>query len=466
MRGDQAARKLLGAWYTPPELVDLVVGGVLDGWSPRRATIRVLDPACGDGRFLTAIADRLGRDHPDAAIELTGCDVDTGALGSIGDPRVRRIHDDALAREWGDERFDIVVGNPPFLSQMAAATTRGRASHHGGGPYADAAVEFLALSARLTHHNGGRVGLVLPQSILGARDAAPVRDQVARDCDLIWSWWEPRQQHFDAQVHVCALAFARPGTGGTDHTSFTRVVTDRLAIPPLDIDMLACAGTLGQRADLNANFRDEYYALVPAVADDADGPPLVTSGLIDPGRCHWGTRPVRFAKQTFAAPRVDLSKLTGRFEAWAARKLVPKVLVANQTRVVEAVTDAQGAWLPGVPVTTATPNATPCTNATDGRDVWELAAVLTGPVATIHAWQSMAGTGLTTTSVRIGPAVLAAVPWPAGSLDQAIAALRDGDAIAAATATTHAYGIDGGDAPRLVAWWSTLAPPVTDATEM
>ena len=78
------------------------------------------------------------------------------------------------------DRFDVVVGNPPYLSQLAAATTRGGASRHGGGPYADAAVEFLALAVRLARPDGGRIGLVLPQSILASRDAAPVRAEVDR----------------------------------------------------------------------------------------------------------------------------------------------------------------------------------------------------------------------------------------------------------------------------------------------
>lgn len=455
MPGDQAARKLLGAWYTPPELIDVVVDGLLDGWTPPpHAPVRVLDPACGDGRFLAAVAERVARDHPGVAVELTGCDVDPDALDAIGRRDVRRVHDDALAHDWGNGRFDLVVGNPPFLSQMAATTTRGGSSRHGGGPYADAAVEFLALSVRLARPDGGRVGLVLPQSILGARDAAPVRVQVAADGDLVWSWWAPRQRHFDAQVHVCALGFRRPSSGATTQASFTRVVTDRLGVPSLDIAALRTQGTVDDRAELNANFRDEYYALVPAVSDDADGPPLVTSGLIDPGRCHWGARPVTFAKRTFAAPRVDLGKLTGRFPAWAARKLVPKVLVANQTRVIEAVADPRGAWLPGVPVSTVTP--------TMGEDleraVWECAAVLTGPVASVHAWQSTAGTGLSATAVRIGPAVLAAVPWPAAPLDDAVASLRAGDPATTARAVTAAYGIADAEVERLVAWWCSAAP--------
>src|SRR4029077_9929941 len=135
---------------------------------------------------------------------------------------------------------------------MAAATTRGGASRHGGGPYADAAVEFLALAVSLARQDGGRVALVLPQSIIGARDAGPVRARVAREADLTWSWWEPRQQHFDASVNVCALGFERPA--GRPAAAWTRVVADRLGIPGIDVRQLSIDGTLGDRAAINANF--------------------------------------------------------------------------------------------------------------------------------------------------------------------------------------------------------------------
>ena len=452
MPGEQAARKLLGAWYTPPELIELVVDRVLDGFVPRDR-VRVLDPACGDGRFLVAVIERLGRDHPGVAVDAIGCDIDPAAIAAMP-PGIARRTGDALTTEWGDERFDLVVGNPPFLSQMAAATSRGGASRHGGGPYADAAVEFLALSVALARPDGGRVGLVLPQSILGARDAAPVRAAWPDDAELTWSWWSAGTSYFDAAVHVCALGFERPSRGTTSASSFTRVVTDRLGIPAVDPAMLLTDGTVGDRGELNANFRDEYYALVGTVDDAADGPPLVTSGLIDPGRCLWGSRPVTFAKQRYAAPRVDLALLPGRFPAWAARKLVPKVLVANQTTIVEAVADPVGEWLPGVPVTTVTPPAGP-----DRVDaVWRIAAVLTSPVATVHAWHGAAGTGLSTRSVRLGPSVLAGVPWPAGPLDGAVAALQAGDVVGCAALVAGAYGLPATTAGELVRWWEQHLP--------
>ncbi|MEX2626028.1 MAG: hypothetical protein WD225_04045, partial [Ilumatobacteraceae bacterium] len=279
-------------------------------------------------------------------------------------------------------------------------------------------------------------------------------------------WWSP-ERLFDAEVHVCALGFQRRPHGSSrlqaasssrrsaaeigGHPVWTRVIAEHLGVPALP--RLHAAGTLGDRAGLNANFRDEYYGLVPAVGDDVAGPPLVTSGLIDPGRCHWGERPVRFAKRSFDAPRVDLDRLDARMRRWADRKLVPKVLVATQTTVVEAVVDASGAWLPGVPVTSVVPH-----DAVDiwGVDIWEVGAVLTSPVATAWAWHRAAGTGLSARTLRLGPAFLADLPWPTGDLSAAVAALRFGDVERCGDLVTDAYGVDrgdGGDGAMVQAWW-------------
>ena len=205
-------RKQLGAWCTPDDLVDLVVERTIDdtfavaGAGDR--PVRVLDPACGDGRFLAAAARRLhalGR-----RATLTGVDLDPRAIASADVPGAELILADALAFDWGGRHFDVVLGNPPFLSQLSASTTRGGASHHGGGPYADAAAEFLSLAIRLAEPGDGRVGLVLPQSILASRDAGPVRADATASGSMCWSWWSPHHV-FDAQVLVCALGFRIDG---------------------------------------------------------------------------------------------------------------------------------------------------------------------------------------------------------------------------------------------------------------
>jgi hypothetical protein len=173
----------------------------------------------------------------------------------------------------------------------------------------------------------------------------------------------------------------------------------------------------------------------------------VTSGLIDPGRCRWGERPVRFAGRTRERPRVDLEALSPTMGRWAERLLVPKVLVANQTAVIEAVADVEGAWLPGVPVVTVRPG--------EGTAVIDVAAVLTSAVASCWAWHRAAGTGLSATTLRLGPRWLGDLPWPARSLSAAVAALADGDVDACAAAVDAAYGVTD---DRLSAWWRSRRP--------
>jgi hypothetical protein len=135
---------------------------------------------------------------------------------------------------------------------------------------------------------------------------------------------------------------------------------------------------------------------------------------------------------------------------WADRLLVPKVLVGNQTRVIEAVADGAGHWLPAVPVITVRPDAV--------ADVWTAAAVLTSPVATAWAWRRAAGTGLSARTLRLGPRWLADLPWPAAPLEPAVEALRDGDVEACGAAVDDAFGLGGDDGAGLFEWWRAQLP--------
>lgn len=398
-------RKQLGAWYTPGVLVDAVVEAVavhVERLSPGRV-VRVLDPACGDGRFLAAAAAALNARG--LRVELTGVDVDREAL-ALAAPGARLLHGDALSMPW-DRDFDVVVGNPPFLNQLAVRTTRGGSSRFGGGPYADVAAEFLALSVRLVPA-GGVVGLVLPQSILASRDVAAIRDDIDARAVMRWMWWSPTLM-FDANVRTWAAVWEVGGRPRPIERAAGPCFAPR---PPADPGLPwsgliagvpapppASGPVLGDIATFSAGFRQHFYGLVGKVGDDVDGPPLVTSGLIDPGRCWWGERPVRFAKQRFEAPRVDLGALDPAMQAWARSRLVPKVLVANQTARIEAVIDAEGAWLPGVPVITCV-----------APDLAVVMDVLGSSHASDWVRYHAAGSGLSATSVRLTPRLLASIP--------------------------------------------------------
>lgn len=456
--GQSAKRR--GAYPTPAWLVAEVVGHALPPVTAGQR-VTVLDPACGDGRFLVAAASALRR--LGAVPVLRGIDIDGEVIARARHHLARELDaaadvelalGDALGDDdvLGAEPFDVVVGNPPFLSQLATSTSRGGSSRHGGGPYADVASEFLAVAVRAARPDGGRIGLVLPQSVLSSRDAAPVRVAVDRMAVMTWSWWSPHRVFDDAHVIVCALVFRRrPGDRpASPDRPWAHVVTDAVGVPPLP-DVRA-TGQLGDRVRLTANFRDQYYGLVPAVVDGGLGPPLVTSGLVDPARCRWGERPVTFARRRYLRPTVDLARLSPRLRRWAEELLVPKVLIANQTRVIEAAVDPTGAWVPSVPVITA--------RGADVAVAWEAAAVLTSPFASAWAWHRAAGSGLSANTLRLGPRWLAELPWPAGDPTPAVEALRDGDLASTGRFVTTAYGLDAADpaVADLHEWWLRNLP--------
>lgn len=462
---DRERRRALGAWPTPPWLVDRVLDTVLAGARPPR---RVLDPSCGDGRFLAAAAARW----PDA--ELVGVDVDADALaaarGAIGPAAVLHRGDGLDVSVPLGDPFDLVVGNPPYLSQLSARTSRGGRSQLGGGVYADAAALFLVRSVDLASPDGGRVALVLPQSVLATRDAAAIRAEVA-DRAAVDGLWIDDEGVFDAAVHTVVVSCVRgaaPGPvrrwlgrgfapqadapGLPEPRSWSPLVADVLGgvppLPPLDGPLLST------RAVATADFRDQYYGLVGHVVDAPDGgaaagPPLVTSGLIDPGVCTWGRRPVRFAGVRYAAPRVTVGDLSAPLQAWAARRLVPKVLLATQTTVVEACADERGELLPAVPVISVVPH--------DPADVWPLTAALCSPVAGAWAARLTMGAGLSTTAVRLRAAQVGGLPLPDRPWPDGVAALRAGDLGGFAAAMAVAYGLGEADAAALAAWWRPRA---------
>jgi hypothetical protein len=223
-------------------------------------------------------------------------------------------------------------------------------------------------------------------------------------------WWSTTHM-FDANVRVWAGVWEVGGRQAEVRRAHGPMFDARpaIAMPPQWTGLIADTveaphhgPTLGDIAGFTADFRDQYYGLVGAVSDSTIGPPLITSGLIEPNECWWGRRPMRFAKEKFSAPRVDVSLLTPALQRWASQRLVPKILIANQTRRIEAVIDRDGAWLPGVPVITCT---------TDRLD--DVAVVLHSDAATEWVRYHAAGSGLSATSVRLTARLLASIPLPA-----------------------------------------------------
>ena len=478
-----ARRRAQGRHVTPRWLAAHLVDRALAGGGERDAS--VCDPACGGGAFLVAAAEALHRAGVDrrevVRRHVWGADIDPVGLAAAeaalalwageAPPPGRLVVGDPLAAGralWPDAPragFAAVVGNPPFQGQLGRATARSgpeRAAlrdRFGDAvrAYTDTAWLFLLLGCELARP-GGRVVLVQPQSLVAARDAAAVRAAVDGRADLR-ELWVDEGRVFAASVRVCApVLVRRDGDGaGAGADRWRDLWADALGLPALPAPG---GGVLGDLAEVVSGFRDEYYGLAGvvrerAVGDDmATAAPLVTSGALAWAHCGWGDAPVRYAKRSWRAPVVDLARLaagdgTAAARRWVERTRAPKLVVANQTRVIEAAVDPDGAWVPSVPALAVVPR--------DPADLWRLAAAILAPAATAWLARRAAGTALTRRGLRVAAPDLAALPLPAGDAaawDEAVTTVRalaadpgtdPGPFLAAAGA---AYG-----APELAGWW-------------
>ena len=483
-------RQASGTFYTPLALVDWILDRL-----PDDSGARVLDPSCGAGHFLLARARRLVASGvpPEVAVTLVhGVDLDPvavaitrlrlRALAPHVDPATLGVQvRDGLHPHPGAP-YDAVIGNPPFLGRLRGRVgadapsrepsepSRPSAPAARAGAYTDTSALFLRHALGLVRP-GGTVALVQPLSLLAARDAAPVREAVVQ-AGAVTAFWSSLEPVFVGTTVLTCVPVVTAGAAQAPVPTWFGpdfVAAGEQSLPEHEWGPIAAAaagipvvsprtaGTLGDLGRCTADFRDQYYGLVPFVGEhqgQTDHAPLVTAGLIDPGECRWGETPTRFAKTTFAAPSVDLSALhaDGGLSAWARARLVPKVLVATQGRVIEAVVDEDGDWLPSVPVLTV---------AAEPEHLWHLLAVLLAPPVVAAAAARYLGTALAPGAIKLSARQLAAIPLPAdrGAWDRGAvlarraqvggAAQRRERLVACAEAMCTAYDDDAA-----LAWWS------------
>lgn len=476
-------RRRDGVHYTPRAVADALVARAFAPYGERLASgpFTVCDPTCGAGVFLLAAADALvaaGRSPADALACLRGMDIDPTALAltdealrswaaahGLGDgPTPVLVVGDALNDPWpGEGSLTVVVGNPPFGGQLAGSTVRDGTAVTGaarilGRPagYVDTA-SVLLVRALDAVAPGGSVVFVQPLSLLGSRDASIVRDLVGGALESIWI---PDELLFDAAVHVCApvLRKARaPVAEGRapepSPVSWTELAADAAGVPSADLR----GEPLGTIASCTAGFRHEFYDVAGAVIEDDERsstdtcgasrhPRLVTVGLIDPVRLRWGSRRARIAGVTFDRPVVDRDRLT-RDHPLRQR---PKVLVATQTRVVEAVADHDGSLWPSVPVISVLPRCP------DPETIDLLVAALTAPPASVWAARRASGTARSPGAVRLRASLLEELPLPVDRelWERGATLLRAGDLRAAARPLTEAHRLDAATTEAILHWWS------------
>ena len=273
-----ASRKQNGAYYTPDAVAAMLVRSVV-----RSPCDRLLDPSCGDGRFLVYHRKSVGVERD-------------GQAASAAERRApeARVHNDEFfawaqrAKRTG-ERFDGVVGNPPFLRYQ---TFRGDVRRRALALCAELGVAFSGLSASWAPflvvaasllRRGGRMAFVVPAAIGHAPYAGPLLEY------LVGRFGEVRvvavrRKLFPRLSEDCWLLFADGFGGATDRIGFAAVdaIRPQEALPCANIrvDVSEWRSAWRRRLRpylLGARARESYLAAASA-ADRLRTPAATMAG--------------------------------------------------------------------------------------------------------------------------------------------------------------------------------------------
>jgi methylase of polypeptide subunit release factors len=256
----RALIKARGGHYTPPELATFLADAILERLRQPAASMRVLDPACGDGSLLFAFATAV---RPDLRrhLHLVGFDTHARAieeartaLGRLDvasvdlrvgdflletgptDPSQRRLalELDGRVPATLDDGFDAVIANPPYVRTQVLGTERARhlAQRYALSGRVDLYHAFLKAIA-LALREGGVLGLLTSNRFLVTQAGAAMRESLQHDFDLLQVIDLGDTKLFSAAVlPAIAIARRRATTRPELLTVFTRVYEVRGSTNP------------------------------------------------------------------------------------------------------------------------------------------------------------------------------------------------------------------------------------------
>lgn len=204
-------QKLSGAYFTPPALAE-----ALACWAIRNEDDRLLDPSCGDGRFIAAHSNSVGIEQDPKS-----------AQAAIAAANWALVHEGDFF-QWADatpERFECAAGNPPFIRYQ---NFKGEIRRKALAICARAGAQFTGLSsswplflvatANLLKR-GGRMAFVVPAEIGHAPYAAPLLDYLVDNFSTVHVI-AVREKLFPQLSEDCWLLYT-DGFGG--HTAEIRL---------------------------------------------------------------------------------------------------------------------------------------------------------------------------------------------------------------------------------------------------
>ncbi|MEI7636789.1 MAG: class I SAM-dependent methyltransferase [Syntrophus sp. (in: bacteria)] len=232
-----SSEKLRGGFYTPKTIATFILKWAING----RSSCSILEPSCGDGVFLEQLKEHNHKFVKVTAIEINEIEAEKADNIYLKDKYVINT-DFHLYCNDTTERFDIAVGNPPYIryqyfneeQQKEAVKIFNRA----GLKYTkltNAWVSFVVGSSLLLKEKG-KIGFVIPAEILQVSYAQQLREFLARFYNKINIISFKKLVFPDIQQEVVLLLCEK--NGAESHLIEHLELTDASELETLDVNKL------------------------------------------------------------------------------------------------------------------------------------------------------------------------------------------------------------------------------------
>lgn len=286
-------KKSGGSTYTPKLLADFVASHIvkLTSFDPPPKTLRILDPAAGDGALLMSLLEHLPP-LPATRVEVYGFETDGEAL-SEATSRVRHSFNDAIVRlklgsfleyvlegfginrqgnlldKPANEGYDLIIANPPYVRTHILGSDQRRALALGFGlsGWVDLYHAFLIGIAQVLKPTG-IAGVIVSNRFMSTKSGAKVRKTLRENFNIRHVWDLGDTKLFDAAVLPAVLLLEGSNGHKVGKNGFTSIYETKNAakrIVPTAIDALSHAEVVGLPD--GRRFQIEHGTL------DLSGPP-------------------------------------------------------------------------------------------------------------------------------------------------------------------------------------------------
>ncbi len=232
-----SADKLRGGFYTPKPIAAFILKWGINNSS----SFDILEPSCGDGVFLKQLKTQNNKFHKVIALEFEETEAEKADQILLENKTVINTDFHLYCNETS-ERYDLIVGNPPYIRYQYFAEEQQKEAakifKHAGLKYTkltNAWVSFIVGSSLLLKEKG-KIGFVVPAEILQVSYAQQLRKFLAHFYNKINIVSFKKLVFPDIQQEVVLLLCEKNGT--YSHLIEHLELTDASELETLDVNKL------------------------------------------------------------------------------------------------------------------------------------------------------------------------------------------------------------------------------------